>query len=161
MSSITIRHREDVLQRELSLGDRDEELIARRLRTSMRARASRSPITVLKEGVKALKEQRFQYKAPPGGLLTAMFGSGCGARAITKWLAAILIVLGLGWYADRAGWFSPDQAAIERNRIALQEELPKSLADMVAGVKSVSRDPEANRLIDAFAGRRPGGNHGG
>ncbi len=145
----TIRHKEDVLQRELSLGDRDEELIAR-LREIYTSQGITVTDAILKEGVKALKEQRFQYKAPPGGLTTAMFGLWVRRGALTKWLAAILIVLGLGWYANSAGWFSPDQARIERDRAELQQVLPDGLKKAANAASAASKDPEADRRIAAF-----------
>jgi Family of unknown function (DUF6384) len=146
----TIRHREDVLERELSLGDRDEELI-QRLRDIYKGQGIEVTDAVLKEGVKALKEQRFQYKEPPDGLLTGMFRLWIKRGVLSKWLAAILVVVGLGWYANAQGWFSPDQQRAERDAIELQQVLPDTLRQEIASTRAASRDPAAEAQIAALA----------
>jgi hypothetical protein len=146
----TIRHREDVLARELSLGDRDDELIER-LRDIYKSQGIEVTDAVLKEGVKALKEQRFQYKAPPGGPLTAMFRLWIRRGVLMKWVAAGIVALGLGWYANEQGWLNPDARRAEQDQIDLREALPKSLAQQITDTKAASKDPEADRRITVFA----------
>ena len=60
----TLRHREDLVRRELNEEGRESELIAR-LRQIYRDQGIEVPDHVLAEGVKALKESRFVYTPPP------------------------------------------------------------------------------------------------
>jgi Family of unknown function (DUF6384) len=145
----TIRHKEDVLQRELALGDRDEELIER-LREIYTGQGITVTDEVLKEGVKALKEQRFQYKAPPGGLLTGLFGLWIRRGALGKWLAALLVALGLGWYANTAGWFNPDQKRAEQDQAELQQLLPETFRKDLAATRAAAKDPAVEPRIAAI-----------
>ena len=62
----TLRHREDLVRRELNEEGREAELIAR-LRQIYRDQGIEVPDHVLADGVKALKESRFVYTPPPAG----------------------------------------------------------------------------------------------
>ena len=60
----TLRHREDLVRRELNEEGREAELIAR-LREIYRNQGIEVPDHVLADGVKALKESRFVYTPAP------------------------------------------------------------------------------------------------
>ena len=60
----TLRHREDLVHRELNEEDRESELIAR-LRQIYSDQGIAVSDRVLAEGVKALKDSRFVYTPPP------------------------------------------------------------------------------------------------
>ena len=60
----TLRHREDLVRRELNEEGRESELIAR-LRQIYRDQGIEVPDHVLADGVKALKDSRFVYTPPP------------------------------------------------------------------------------------------------
>ena len=62
----TLRHREDLVRRELNEEDREAELIAR-LRKIYHDQGIEVPDSVLADGVKALKDSRFVYTPPPPG----------------------------------------------------------------------------------------------
>ena len=62
----TLRHREDLVLRELNEEDRESELIAR-LRQIYSDQGIAVSDRVLAEGVKALKDSRFVYTPPPEG----------------------------------------------------------------------------------------------
>ena len=62
----TLRHRQDLVRRELNEEGRESELIAR-LRQIYRDQGIEVPDEVLAEGVKALKDSRFVYTSPPPG----------------------------------------------------------------------------------------------
>jgi hypothetical protein len=145
----TIRHKEDVLARELSLGDRDDELIAK-----LREIYSQQGITVtdavLREGVKALKEQRFAYKAPPSGLLTGLFRLWIRRGRIAGILALVLGGYGFFWASDRYNWFSPSEQQIAADTAALETDLPGELQKAVADTTAASKDPAANSQIASF-----------
>src|SRR5215470_5326595 len=60
----TLRHREDLVRRELNEEGREGELIAR-LRQIYHDQGIEVPDSVLADGVKALKDSRFVYTPPP------------------------------------------------------------------------------------------------
>src|SRR5918997_1445828 len=60
----TLRHREDLVRRELSEENREAELIAR-LRKIYQDQGIDVPDSVLADRVKALEESRFVYTPPP------------------------------------------------------------------------------------------------
>ena len=60
----TLRHREDLVRRELNDEGRERELIAR-LRQIYHDQGIEVPDHVLAEGVKALDDSRFVYTPPP------------------------------------------------------------------------------------------------
>ena len=145
----TIRHREDVLSRELTLGDKDEELIEK-LRQIYTEQGITVTDTVLKEGVKALKESRFQYKSPPGGLITGMFHLWVGRGNIVRWVGSLLVAAGLGWAAYTYGFIEPQKQTAEQARIEISETLPKTLATQLSETRAASQDPKATRQIEAL-----------
>src|SRR5215475_221766 len=73
----TLRHRDDLVRRELDEEGREAELIER-LREIYHDQGIAVPDKVLLDGVKALKESRFAYTPPPAGwkrtVLTAWAG---------------------------------------------------------------------------------------
>jgi len=80
----TLRHRDLLVERELQADDRDQRM-KQRLREIYAAQGIDVPDHVLEQGVSALKEGRFVYDSPPGGLQT--------------WLARI--------YVSRGRWGKP------------------------------------------------------
>lgn len=62
----TLRHREDLVRRELNEEGREGDLIAR-LRKIYRDQGIEVPDQILADGVKALKDSRFVYTPPPAG----------------------------------------------------------------------------------------------
>ena len=62
----TVRHREDLVRRELNDAGREADLM-QRLKEIYRQQGIEVPDHVLAEGVKALKESRFTYTPAPAG----------------------------------------------------------------------------------------------
>jgi hypothetical protein len=145
----TIRHKEDVLTRELALGDRDDELIAK-LRDIYNQQGIAVTDAVLREGVKALKEQRFAYKAPPGGLLTGVFRLWIRRGRIAAIALLVLGGFGFFWASDRYNWFSPGEQQIAADNAALETTLPDELQRAVVDATAASRDTSANNQIASF-----------
>ncbi|MBI1339961.1 hypothetical protein GC169_07100 [bacterium] len=63
----TLRHREQMVDRELNAEEREESLI-RRLREIYSAQGIDVPDRILRDGVAALEEERFVYRPPPNTL---------------------------------------------------------------------------------------------
>ena len=145
----TLRHREDLVRRELDEEGREAELIER-LRNIYRDQGIEVPDRVLLDGVKALKESRFVYTPPPKGwkrtLLTAwarreVYGRRAG-------VSAALLAAGLGGYYLVE--VRPARLAQEQARIELTETLPKALRQAHASVVAIAADPAAKQKADAL-----------
>ena len=97
----TLRHREDLVRRELNEEDRESELLAR-LRQIYRDQGIEVPDGVLAEGVKALEDSRFVYTPPPPSwkrtLLTLWAKRHRHGRRLGIAAAALVALFG-GYYA--------------------------------------------------------------
>jgi len=143
----TLRHREDLVRRELDEEGREAELIAR-LKTIYHDQGIEVPDHVLADGVKALKESRFVYTPPPRGwrrsLLTAwarreVYGRRAG-------IGAAVLGAGIGGYYLLQ--VRPARVAQEQARIELTETLPKNLRQAHANVLTVAGDADAKQKAD-------------
>ena len=122
----TLRHRQDLVERELA-GDAREKQLIEKLREIYSHQGIEVTDEVLRAGVKALAESRFAYTPPKPSLTTTL------ARAYVsrkKWgpatLAIVLVlVVGLGGYF--LAWQPFQAAQVEAARIELAEGLPKQM----------------------------------
>jgi hypothetical protein len=145
----TLRHREDLVQRELDEEGREAELIDR-LRKIYRDQGIEVPDKVLLDGVKALKDSRFVYTPPPAGWKRS---------ALTVWarrdvygqrtaIAAAVIAAGLGlYYVVKV---RPERVAQEQARIELTQTLPKGLKQAHSNVMSIAVEPAAKEKADVL-----------
>lgn len=160
----TLRHRQDLVTRELDGTAREAQLIAR-LRDIYRQQGIEVPDHILKEGVSALAESRFVYEQPAPGFKTSVARLYVGRK---KWGRPVLIALGaallvgIGFF----GIYQPYQAnQAHLSRVELAEGLP---AQMDALYKTIFEETkvqqavvEADALIKrgkamAAEGNRPG-----
>ena len=88
----TLRHREDLVRRELNEEGRESELIAR-LRQIYHDQGIEVPDHVLAEGVKALKDSRFVYTPPPASWKRTLFTLWAKRETHGKRLGMALAVL--------------------------------------------------------------------
>jgi hypothetical protein len=141
----TLRHREDLVRRELNEEGRESELIAR-LRQIYREQGIEVSDDVLADGVKALKDSRFVYTPPPASwkrtLLTAWVKRGIYGKA----LAILLVALG-GYYLLIS---RPARLRLERERVEIAETLPKQLRQAYANVMAVAADDAAKQKAAAL-----------
>lgn len=86
----TLRHRTRIVDMELNEEAREEQLIAR-LKEIYGAQGIEVPDRILKDGVKALAEQRFVYKAPPDTFSVKLAKLYVSRK---KWLPQSLTALG-------------------------------------------------------------------
>src|SRR5690348_11168038 len=135
----TLRHREDLVARELNEEGREGELVAR-LRQIYHDQGIDVPDRVLAEGVKALKDSRFVYTPPPPSwkriwLTWWVRRDSYGKRlAIAIGTIAVLLI-GYHLLVTR-----PAQLAAERERIEVTETLPKQIRQAHADVLAVAAD---------------------
>ena len=145
----TLRHREDLVRRELNEEGREAELIAR-LRKIYQDQGIEVPDRVLADGVKALKESRFVYTPPPPGWKRTLLTLWAQRDTYGK-RAAALVALVVG---ELAGYHvlvtRPAQLAEEQARIEITETLPKALRQAHADVLAVASDEAAKQKADAL-----------
>jgi hypothetical protein len=122
----TLRHRQDLVEREL-MGDAREKQLIEKLRDIYHQQGIEVTDDVLRAGVKALAESRFAYTPPKPSLTTAL------ARAYVsrkKWGPAtlaivLLLVVGLSGYF--LAWQPYQAAQADQARIELSEGLPRQM----------------------------------
>jgi uncharacterized protein DUF6384 len=156
----TLRHREDLVQRELNEEGRESELIAR-LRQIYRDQGIEVPDQVLADGVKALQESRFVYTPPPAGFRRTLFTWWVRRGVLGKRVGIVVGTLGLllgGYYALIS---RPAKLAHEHARIEISETLPKRLQQAHADVLAVAVDETAKQkagelLVDGERAIRSG-----
>jgi type III secretion system FlhB-like substrate exporter len=145
----TLRHREDLVRRELNEEGRESELIAR-LRQIYRDQGIEVPDHVLADGVKALKDSRFVYTPPPPGwkrtLLTAWVKRGTHGKRLGAALAGLIALVG-GYHVLVA---RPAKLVEEQARVEIAETLPKQLRQAHADVLAVATDDAAKQKAAAL-----------
>lgn len=122
----TLRHREMLVERELQADDRDRRM-KQRLREIYASQGIEVPDHVLEQGVAALKEGRFVYDPPVGGLqiwLARMYVSRGRwgkplllvlALALALWLSHAALVR---WPAERAAAALPAELQVQYETLA-------------------------------------------
>ena len=145
----TLRHREDLVRRELGEEQREAELIAR-LRKIYHDQGIEVPDRVLADGVKALQESRFVYTPPPAGWKRTLLTLWVRRDTVGKRGAALLALIIMAW----AGYYvlvtRPAKLAAERARIEITETLPRALRQAHADVLSVAADETAKAKAGAL-----------
>jgi hypothetical protein len=122
----TLRHRQDLVTRELSAEARERQLIDK-LRDIYHGQGIEVPDAVLREGVDALAKSRFTYTPPKPSFATSLARLYVNRK---KWGPAALAVfltlaIGLGGYFLAYRPFQ--QGQIEAARIELAERLPAQM----------------------------------
>lgn len=149
----TMRHRENLVARELNDVGREAELIAR-LKAIYHEQGIEVPDSVLAEGVKALKESRFTYSPPPKSWKRTAFEIWVKRKRYGTFAGlGLVLLLGTCTY-QHFTVTRPAQLAQEQARIEVTETLPKAIrqahADVLAAAPSdpTARDRAAALLSD-------------
>src|SRR5262245_40793287 len=145
----TVRHRADLVRRELNEEGREAELIER-LRQIYREQGIDVPDSVLAEGVKALKESRFVYARAPGGWKRALLTAWALRERYRKPVAMLAAALVVGWAAYHFLIARPATVAKERARIEMTETLPGALRQAHAEVLGLGSDEAARKRADVL-----------
>jgi hypothetical protein len=139
----TLRHRQDLVERELA-GDAREKQLIDKLREIYHQQGIEVTDAVLMEGVKALDESRFVYTPPKPSLGVSLAKLYVGRK---KWgpaalAIALVLVVGLGGYFFA---YRPyQQAQVEGARIELSEKLP---AEMDALYQSIFEETKVQQAV--------------
>ena len=122
----TLRHRDILVERELNEEEREKSLVDR-LRSLYKSQGIDVSESVLREGVKALDDNRFAYRpAPPGmarNLAWVWVKRGVLSRFVFGGLAALVIAV-TGY---QLGVVAPAEQAARAVRDELTIDLPKAL----------------------------------
>lgn len=145
----TLRHREDLVQRELNEEGREAELIAR-LRDIYRNQGIEVPDAVLADGVKALKESRFVYTPAPSGWKRSLLTLWAKRGSYGKVAGIVLALLAGGWAVHHVLVTRPAEQAAEQARIEITETLPKTLRQAHADVLGIATDEAAKQKANAL-----------
>ena len=146
----TLRHREDLVRRELNEEGREAELIAR-LRKIYHDQGIEVPDHVLADGVKALKESRFTYAPPPGGMRRSLFTLWAKRASYGKRTGIAALALFGSYFAYDRMIAAPARLVDEQARIEISETLPKALRQAHADVVAVAPgDGIAKQKADAL-----------
>ncbi|NND49729.1 MAG: hypothetical protein HKN60_05710 [Rhizobiales bacterium] len=145
----TLRHREHVIDRELSEDEREEGLVER-LKEIYAAQGIEVPERILKEGVEGLKQARFTYEAPAAGLQTML------ARVyVSRWrwgrIAGIAVLaLAVLWGGYTFGYRLPAERAAEAARVELAQAIPDKLKSLAGEIDQITTDATAkSRAVTA------------
>ena len=139
----TLRHRQDLVERELA-GDAREKQLIEKLREIYQQQGIEVTDAVLMEGVKALDESRFVYTPPKPSLGVSLAKLYVGRK---RWgpaalAIALILVVGLGGYFFA---YRPyQQAQVEGARVELSEKLP---AQMDALYQSIFEETKVQQAV--------------
>ncbi len=114
----TLRHQQSLVERELQAEDREAELIEK-LRKIYADQGLEVTDDVISQGVKAMREERFTYQPPPGGLQMMLARLYVNRGRWAKRAALVLLVLAAVWAGYRYLYVMP----AERGRSRLAQEL--------------------------------------
>jgi Family of unknown function (DUF6384) len=145
----TLRHRERLVERELNADAREDELVER-LRDLYKSQGIEVPDSVLAEGVKALKEDRFVYSPPKESFERTLATIWVKRATYGKWAAAVLVglILIIGVYHFTI--VKPREQAAEAARVELSETLPRDLAAAYSAIVAEAQVPAARERADAI-----------
>jgi hypothetical protein len=139
----TLRHRERLVAQELEGPERDEALMAR-LRQLYAAQGIEVTDRTLREGVAALREDRFAYRPPPDTPAVrwarVYAQRGLWARRVALVAVAVVVVWGVYWFTA----------------VAPREALLADVARAQTAIAAVARDDGARAEADRLAARARG-----
>ena len=119
----TLRHQRSLVERELHAEDREAELIEK-LRKIYAGQGLEVSDGVIAEGVKAMREERFAYRPPPGGVNTTLARLYVNRGRWAKRALWLLIIVAAVWAGYRYLYVMP----AERGRSRLVQELKSQVA---------------------------------
>lgn len=148
----TLRHRQDLVTRELDGAARERQLIEK-LRDIYHQQGIEVPDHILKEGVTALAEARFSYEPPAPSLGTTLarlyVGRKQWGRPALIGLAALLVA-GIGFF----GIWQPYQSAqIQQAQIELSEGLPAEMDALYQTIFDETKVQQAVTQADSLVTR--------
>ncbi len=148
----TLRHRQDLVTRELDGVAREQQLIER-LRNIYHQQGIEVPDHILKEGVSALAESRFTYEPPAPSFKTSLARLYVSRKSWGRPALAVLfgaIALGVGYFGV---WQPIQRGQAEQARIELTEALPAQMDSLYQTIYDETKVQQAVVQADALLAR--------
>lgn len=127
----TLRHQQSLVEHALSADDRDAALTAR-IRKIYADQGITVTDEVIANGVRALREERFAYRKPPGGIQTWLAKCYVQRHKAYKPVAGVLAALGIWWGANFALNTLPEQRALEQAMQAYNGQVVVAQSDTIS-----------------------------
>ena len=147
----TLRHRQRVVERALE-EEGQEELLLERLHDIYAAQGIEVPEHILKQGVEALREDRFTYHPTPAAgwrrKLAELYIERKQWGEPAKWIIAGIVALFVGW---QIMFVRPQARVAEQLQIELTRTIPASINQLVGRASELSKDDSATRRALALA----------
>ena len=148
----TLRHRQDLVTRELDGVNREKQLIDK-LRDLYHQQGIEVPDHILKEGVAALAESRFTYTPPAPSLGTALARLYVSRKSWGRPVLAVLgvlLVAGVGYFGI---WQPYQNGQAEQARIELTEGLPAQMDALYQTIYDETKVQQAVTEAEALVSR--------
>ena len=148
----TLRHRQDLVTRELDGVNREKQLIDK-LRDLYHQQGIEVPDHILKEGVAALAESRFTYTPPAPSLGTTLARLYVGRKQWGRPVLAVLgvlLVAGVGYFGIWQPW---QNSQAEQARIELTEGLPAQMDALYQTIYNETKVQQAVTQAEALVER--------
>jgi hypothetical protein len=146
----TLRHQDNLVERELDETRRDADLLER-LRAIYKSQGIEVSDDVIRQGVTAIKEDRFAYTPPKPGLGVTLAKVWIARGKIGKVAGAAVVALGLGTGAWWFGVEQPRRAEASRIEQEITQIIPRGLTaghqEALAEAKVESARVKANQIL--------------
>jgi len=143
----TLRHREQLVERELNESGR-EALLVERLRELYKSQGIEVPDRIIEEGVKGLNESRFVYTPPKPGFPRTLALIWVRRAAYGKRAAAAIAVIALLVGAYQFGIVRPAEQAAQITRTEIADLLPRQLELAHQAVAAEAQVPAVRQRAD-------------
>ncbi len=125
----TLRHQQSLVERELQSEEREADLVER-LRKIYADQGLEVSDEVIAEGVKAMREERFAYRPPPGGVKTALARMYVNRARWAKRAMWLLMIVAVVWVGYRYLYVLP----AERDQSRLAQEVKNQATEQQESV---------------------------
>jgi Family of unknown function (DUF6384) len=146
----TLRHQDNLVERELDETRRDADLLER-LRAIYKSQGIEVSDEVIRQGVTAIKEDRFAYTPPKPGLGVTLAKVWIARGKIGKVAGAAVVALGLGTGAWWFGVERPRRAEASRIEQEITQIIPRGLTaghqEALAEAKVESARVKASQIL--------------
>lgn len=148
----TLRHNQDLVTRELSVENREKQLIDK-LRDIYRHQGIEVSDQILREGVAALNESRFVYTPPKPGLGTTLARFYVARKRWLPAVATVLVMLAIGFGGYFLAYKPFEQSQIEAARNELQVVLPAQMDAVYQSIFEETKVQQAANQADELRTR--------
>ncbi|MEM8575016.1 MAG: DUF6384 family protein [Pseudomonadota bacterium] len=144
----TLRHEQDLVERELDQASRDD-VLKKRLRELYEGQGLEVSDRILDEGIEALKESRFTYQRK-GSPLTRRVAMLWVRRSFVGSVFAALALVGVLFLGNWWWQSSSARQEAETARIELTETLPRELESAATAARAEARTDDARSAIESL-----------